>query len=214
MASPYPPSVPPGAPAAASPPFGAPAPGSAPPELASVQSMFPLARIFALVSLIVFAIAAVLALLTNPVFGIPAGIFYGVLAVLSFLLFERVDQVRQMVESGRYEEAKAQTLPWMVIGLFTLLLPGVFLIIAYLKYDALITWKRTGSAPGWPGPTPSSPSGPPTGYAPMNPFPAAGPAMMAPAPPPGVTACPRCGQPATWIPQYGRWYCYPEQQYL
>jgi len=26
--------------------------------------------------------------------------------------------------------------------------------------------------------------------------------------------CPRCGQPATWIPQYQRWYCYSCQQYI
>jgi len=26
--------------------------------------------------------------------------------------------------------------------------------------------------------------------------------------------CPTCGQPATWIPQYQRWYCYDCQKYL
>jgi len=26
--------------------------------------------------------------------------------------------------------------------------------------------------------------------------------------------CPYCGQPATWIPQYQRWYCYNCQRYL
>lgn len=26
--------------------------------------------------------------------------------------------------------------------------------------------------------------------------------------------CPTCGQPATWIPQYQRWYCYNCQKYL
>jgi hypothetical protein len=214
MASPYPPSPSPGAPSAPSPAFAGPSPVSTPPELASVQSMFPLARIFALVSLIVFAIAAILSLLT--IFGIPAAIVYGALAVLSYLLFERVDQIRQQVEGGRYEEAKAQTLPWMVIGLFTLLLPGVFLIIAYLKYDTLINWKRAGSPSGWPGPNPSAPAVPPAGYPASNPFPAPVPVapVTAPTPPAGATVCPRCGQPLTWIPQYGRWYCYSEQQYL
>jgi len=26
--------------------------------------------------------------------------------------------------------------------------------------------------------------------------------------------CPQCGKPATWIPQYKRWYCYNCQKYL
>ena len=26
--------------------------------------------------------------------------------------------------------------------------------------------------------------------------------------------CPHCGQPATWIPQYQRWYCYNCQKYI
>ncbi len=27
-------------------------------------------------------------------------------------------------------------------------------------------------------------------------------------------ACPRCGQPATWVAQYNRWYCNTDRQYL
>ncbi len=26
--------------------------------------------------------------------------------------------------------------------------------------------------------------------------------------------CPNCGKPATWIPQYGKWYCYNCKQYI
>ncbi|TLZ94845.1 MAG: hypothetical protein E6J95_03350, partial [Methanobacteriota archaeon] len=46
------------------------------------------------------------------------------------------------------------------------------------------------------GPPPTSPpGGPPTG-------PPTGP-QMAPVP----AACPVCGRPMMWVPQYGRWYC-------
>ena len=31
---------------------------------------------------------------------------------------------------------------------------------------------------------------------------------------PAVRYCPSCGQPATWIEQYQRWYCYGCQKYL
>jgi sporulation protein YlmC with PRC-barrel domain len=27
-------------------------------------------------------------------------------------------------------------------------------------------------------------------------------------------ACPSCGKPLTWIPQYKRWYCYNEKKYV
>jgi hypothetical protein len=42
------------------------------------------------------------------------------------------------------------------------------------------------------------------------------PAAPLPPPPPqevAQKACPRCGQPLTWIDQYQRWYCYNCQQY-
>ena len=31
---------------------------------------------------------------------------------------------------------------------------------------------------------------------------------------PSINHCPTCGQPATWVPQYKRWYCYNCQKYL
>ena len=33
-------------------------------------------------------------------------------------------------------------------------------------------------------------------------------------PPQGTLTCPRCGNPATWIEQYKRWYCYTCKEYL
>jgi sporulation protein YlmC with PRC-barrel domain len=27
-------------------------------------------------------------------------------------------------------------------------------------------------------------------------------------------ACPTCGRPLTWIPQYQRWYCYSDKKYV
>ena len=31
---------------------------------------------------------------------------------------------------------------------------------------------------------------------------------------PGVVLCPKCGKPATYIPQYQRYYCYPDKRYV
>lgn len=49
--------------------------------------------------------------------------------------------------------------------------------------------------------------------APMGPA-AAAPAPMAPPAAPAAVICPRCGRPATFIPQYNRYYCYTDQQYV
>ena len=38
---------------------------------------------------------------------------------------------------------------------------------------------------------------------------------LAPPPPPGaVPTCPTCGQPLTYVPQYGRWYCQYCRKYV
>jgi len=57
----------------------------------------------------------------------------------------------------------------------------------------------------------------PTYVAPVAP--AAAPAGMAapPAPPmaaPAAPVCPKCGKPTTYIAQYGRYYCYTDNQYV
>lgn len=35
-----------------------------------------------------------------------------------------------------------------------------------------------------------------------------------PAPPPPMHYCQRCSRPLSWIPEYGRWYCYTCQMYV
>jgi hypothetical protein len=57
------------------------------------------------------------------------------------------------------------------------------------------------------------------GYGGSMPSQAYGAPMTAPAPSYGSPAplapnCPRCGRPAQWIPQYGRFYCPTDQQYI
>jgi len=47
--------------------------------------------------------------------------------------------------------------------------------------------------------------------------PVAAPAAMAPPAPPAAPAaptCPKCGKPTTYIAQYGRYYCYTDNQYV
>jgi len=40
------------------------------------------------------------------------------------------------------------------------------------------------------------------------------PAGMAAPPPPAGPNCPKCGNPTTYIAQYGRYYCFTDKQYV
>ncbi|HXY47670.1 MAG TPA: hypothetical protein VEK13_07250 [Thermoplasmata archaeon] len=73
----------------------------------------------------------------------------------------------------------------------------------------------TQSAP-WPQPTTPQPvpAAPAAVPAPIRaPTTGAGPAVP-PAPMPALPTCAACGKPATFIPQYGRYYCYSCAQYI
>jgi len=39
-------------------------------------------------------------------------------------------------------------------------------------------------------------------------------APVAPAPVPAPLNCPKCGNPATYVAQYGRYYCFTDKQYV
>jgi hypothetical protein len=67
------------------------------------------------------------------------------------------------------------------------------------------------AAPGYAVPQAGAPATPSQG-APAQPT-VAMPASVAPTAP-AAPACPRCHNPATWIPQYNRYYCYNCQQYV
>ncbi|HXQ95266.1 MAG TPA: hypothetical protein VN864_08910 [Thermoplasmata archaeon] len=127
---------------------------------------------------------------------------------------------------GDFEGAKGPTLLLGIIGLiFGGIIPGILYIIAYIKLgDAENESRNLG---GWPGGHPAygypgqPPYGYPYGYGPGYQYgrPGAAPATggVPYSPPPSApiaTTCPRCGRPATYIPQYGRSYCYSCTQYV
>lgn len=111
-------------------------------------------------------------------------------------------------------------------GLSTLdyLLVAVVIVVVAVAAVLLVTQRRRrrtrpGVQPYYA--PPGTAGGPPPGPSPPTP-PAAAPAAMAtapmaaPAPPaaPVVPQCTNCGQPTTYIAQYGRYYCYPCARYV
>lgn len=144
---------------------------------------------------------------------------FGVLGIVWLILIWMFSY--QPVREGRYEAAKTPTLVFAILSLVTLgIISGILYLIAFIKLGDAI---REAQMPpqGYPG-APIAPSMP---YAaqPMAPMAPAAPyaaqpmAPMAPAAAPvapGAVMCPKCGKPATFVPQYNRYYCYTDQQYV
>jgi hypothetical protein len=145
-------------------------------------------------------------------------------------------------KAGNYEGAKSVGIVVVILGFIAGgIIVGILYLVAYLKLGDAINEQRgmgmAGAPMGYPGaPVYNAPPAygqPAPGYgapAPGDGSPAPGygapPAAASPAPAAGMTppaaapgapvapACPRCHNPATWIPQYNRYYCYSCQQYV
>jgi hypothetical protein len=194
-------------------PYGS-APSMEPPEAQSVRSMLHIARIIALIfGILLFlgglayaallAVAGLLILAFVPVLLIIWG-------VVDFIIYMQCREIESMVNSRQYEAAKSKTLVWMIIGfIIGGILVGIFLLIAYLKFDPLINWQRSQGGAGVPPAQPVM-AAPVAAAPPVAPAPAAAPAPGGATPP----NCPTCGKPTTYISQYGRYYCYSCSKYV
>jgi len=62
-----------------------------------------------------------------------------IVCILGFLFFAACKKINTMVDQGQYVQAKSKALVWMIIGIiFVMFIPGILLLIAYLKFDPLI----------------------------------------------------------------------------
>jgi hypothetical protein len=200
-----------------------------PPEVQSIKSMLHIVRILAIIFGILLALggiayAAIVAAACSTVGGICVGglgfllifpillIIWGVVAIIIYM---QMKEIESMVNARQYEQAKAKTLIWMILG-FILggILLGILLLIAYLKFDPLITWQRNQMQGGAPPPGYAPQYAPPPQYA--APVPTAPAAPVAPPPATAAAApfCSKCGKPTTYVAQYGRYYCYTDNLYV
>lgn len=212
--------------------------GPEPPSLGTTRLMVLLGLVFQLIfSLVFFFVVGLFALLAATAAGLGFAFFIFPLIFLVlfgliplFLLYVAWAFVYQRIRNRQYEAAKSPLLILAIIEIiFGGVLPGIFYIIGYVKLGDVINESRQmmGGQPGWnPGyaqqppmaqpyaAPPGQPSAYPTppgaqSYAPA-PVPQAAPAPAA-APAPN---CPRCSRPATFVPQYNRYYCYSCSQYV
>ncbi len=196
-----------------------------PPSAGTAQTMVMIGLIFQIIFAAIFFFAVGLAgILVASAAGLGFGflivpliflILFGLIPL--FFLYVGYEWCYKRVKAGDYEGARTPTLILAILELiFGGVLPGIFYLIGYLKLGDAINEMRQPPmyAPGYAAPPVGGYVQPGPGYAPAPGAPAAAPAPMAAPGAPQAPACPRCQRPATWVPQYGRYYCYNCSQYL
>ncbi|MFZ1023844.1 MAG: hypothetical protein WAN87_06895 [Thermoplasmata archaeon] len=196
-----------------------------PAEVQSIKSMLHIARILAIIfgillllgGVVYAAYIAYLSTVCSTYIGYDAycgsavaaaliGAIYLVIAgVFLVIVYMQMKSIEAKVNAHQYEQAKAQTLIWMILGFIFGIILGIILLLAYIKFDPVINQARAQQGMAPPGYAPPVAPGAPMA-APMPPPPAAQPAA--------APICPKCGQPTTYVAQYGRYYCYTDRQYV
>ena len=116
------------------------------PALDTIRTMLKAGAILALIfgiilillGIIYIAVIASVALFLAPIIfgGALISIIFG---VVDFVVYIKVKEIIGLVESQRYREAKEKTFIWSIVALILGgILPGIFLLIAYIKYDEVI----------------------------------------------------------------------------
>ncbi len=115
------------------------------PALDTIKAMLKIARILSLLLAVVlmlwgFASGIIVLWVAIHYPAVLIGpIFYFICGVIDYIIYSETKEISALVKSRRYTEAKEKTLIWGVIGLVLgFVLPGVFLLIAYIKYDEVM----------------------------------------------------------------------------
>jgi hypothetical protein len=120
-----------------------------PPEAQSIKDLVKITGIIALIFGII-----------NILWGIPGllvlmGIVGIIFGIVDLLIWSNCKKINELIDQRKYKEAKDKTLIWMIIGfIFGGLIPGILLLLAYIKYDEVIRVSQQQAVP--PPPPPSS----------------------------------------------------------
>ncbi|MCI4347014.1 MAG: hypothetical protein L3J97_00130 [Thermoplasmata archaeon] len=213
------------------PAYGSPYGGS--PDISLTRQLLSVGRILALVLFIVGIIAIALTALQAAAFAATWGYYptayfggfgyYAIMVVVNLIAYIQLGPMLAQFEQGQYAAIRERILIWAILTLIFGVLVGILLLIAYVKLEEIGRSAAPSMIPGKPGPMTAAPmySAPAYSAAPATPPAAPSYPTSAPPPPPiapssapSVPVCTRCGRPATWVPQYSRWYCYTDSVYL
>ncbi|ADD08032.1 hypothetical protein [Candidatus Aciduliprofundum boonei] len=113
-----------------------------PPEAESIKSLVKITGIISLVFGILNLIWGIAGIIV--IVGI-VGIIFG---IIDLLIWSNCKKINGLIDQRNYKEAKDKTLIWMIIGfIFGGLIPGILLLIAYIKYDEVIRISQQSTVP-------------------------------------------------------------------
>lgn len=152
--------------------------GAEPPEAQSIRSMLHIVRILAIIIGVLLFLAglALIAVTGLACSAAGAGAFCGaaltfpililIWGVVAVIIYTQMRKIEEMVNARQYEAAKHKTLVWMIIGFILAgIIVGILLLIAYIKFDPLISWQRSGGAAAVAAPVGVPPPAPAPGVA-------------------------------------------------
>ena len=139
--------------------------GVASQEEDSIKSLLRIAGIISLIFGILILLGGILYLvwmtvLLGAAFGLFISIWFIIIGIVDILIYINCKKINDMIEAQNYEGAKSKTLVWMILGfLFGGLIPGIIILLAFMKFDDLINATRGGGY--MPAPPPQYGTPPP-----------------------------------------------------
>ena len=112
------------------------------PEAESIKSLVKITGILSLIFGIINIIWGIAGIIV--IVGI-VGIIFG---IIDLLIWSNCKKINELIDQRKYREAKDKTLVWMILGfIFGGLIPGILLLLAYIKYDELIRISQQTAPP-------------------------------------------------------------------
>ena len=98
------------------------------PEKSTIKDMLTIAWVLSLIVGIILLITGIITFGITAIFG-----------VIDMVVFYECREIIRMTEQRKLSAAKEKTLIWMIVGLiFGFVIVGLFMVIAYIKFDDLI----------------------------------------------------------------------------
>ncbi|MEM0133983.1 MAG: hypothetical protein QXU18_01975 [Thermoplasmatales archaeon] len=99
-----------------------------PPERSTIKDMLTIAWVMALIVGIILLITGLISFGITAIFG-----------VVDIIVFYECREIIRLTERRQLSTAKEKTLIWMIVGMiFGFIIVGLFMLIAYIKFDNLI----------------------------------------------------------------------------
>lgn len=98
------------------------------PEKSTIKDMLTISWVLALIVGIILLITGLISFGITAIFG-----------VIDIVVFYECREIIRLTDLRQLSAAKEKTLVWMIVGLiFGFIIVGVFMLIAYIKFDDLI----------------------------------------------------------------------------